>query len=310
MNSESDSLSLDGRGHGEGDATQSPPKKFLHFWKVQSIGNDFPLISMPDVRAISSGASDDFMLTSLSIQMSDRRFGVGGDGLLAYEWEGDAVRLRMFNPDGTEDFCGNGLRCVAWHVHLAQGATRFMIKHLDREVPVWIEDGRVFTKIGVASYNPDHVPTASMGELYNATVWNGMDAGMPMNLFGSALTTGSSHVVISTYALPDDDSFKSVSPKIEVDPMYPQRTSVIWRREIEPMKVEIRIWERGVGETQGCGTGSSAAAADYLRGKGKGGRVEVQNPGGTIFISMDRWDAPITVEGTAEQVYEGHFLVN
>lgn len=281
----------------------------LHFWKLQSIGNDFPLVSITDVRALAAGASDDFMLTSLAIQMSDRRFGVGGDGLLAFEWEGDAVRLRMFNPDGTEDFCGNGLRCMAWHIFLSQGATRFTIKHLDRDVPVRIEDGRVFTDIGSASYNPDLVPTSSMGELYNATIWSGMDSGMPLSLFGSALTTGSTHVVISTYALPDNDSFLSVSPKIEVDPMYPKRTSVIWRREVEPMKIEIRIWERGVGETLGCGTGSSAAAADYLRGKGQGGRVEVKNPGGTVFVSMDRWDASITVEGEAEQVYEGDFLV-
>jgi diaminopimelate epimerase len=213
----------------------------------------------------------------------------------------------MFNPDGTEDFCGNGLRCAAWHVHLEQGATDFTIKHLDREVPVSIQNNKIFTIIGRADYTPSAVPHTGFRELFNGNIWSGMDAGMPLSLYGSALTTGSTHVVIPTFAIPDDDSFRSVSAKIEVDPLFPNRTSVIWRREIEPMRLEIRIWERGVGETQGCGTGSSAAAADYLRSKGIGGRVEVLNPGGAVIVFMSRWDSPITVEGTAERVYTGEF---
>jgi diaminopimelate epimerase len=147
-----------------------------------------------------------------------------------------------------------------------------------------------------------------MGELFNATIWSGIDAGMPLSLFGSALTTGSTHVVIQTYSLPDDDTFRSVSAKIEIDPMYPQRTSVIWAQEAGPDELKIRIWERGVGETQGCGTGSSAAAADYLRRKNRGGLVKVQNPGGTISVSMDRWSAPITITGEAHVRFRGRFL--
>lgn len=283
----------------------------LRFWKVESIGNDFPLIYLPDMRAIAGGASDDFMLASLAVQMCDRHFGVGGDGLLAYEEDGDGnLRLRMFNPDGTEDFCGNGLRCLAWHAHLEKPQlSKFTIQHLSQAVPCWIQNDRVFTQLGSADYTPERVPHTGFGQIFNSTVWSGIDGGMPLSLMGSALTTGSTHVVIPTYAIPDDDTFRSVSAKIEVDPQFPQRTSVIWRREVEPMKLEIRIWERGVGETQGCGTGSSAAAADYLRAKGTGGRVEVINPGGSIFVSMDRWDAPITVEGRAKRVYEGRFVL-
>ena len=85
------------------------------------------------------------------------------------------------------------------------------------------------------------------------------------------------------------------------------RTSVMWSQEISENVIRIRPWERGVGETRGCGSGSSAAAADYLRRKGRGGSVEVQNPGGSVIVRMTRWDAPIEVEGIAHEVYQGQF---
>jgi diaminopimelate epimerase len=280
----------------------------LPFWKVESVGNDFPLLHTSDVEALSaeSGASVDFLLTDLAIRMSDRRCGIGGDGILVLGQTDEGLRLRMFNPDGTEDFCGNGLRCAAWHAH-DQGWLGFdgSILHLGQSVSAHIRGDLVTTEMGKASYNPDDVPTKAMGELFNQTIWSGMDYGMPLSVPGSALTTGSTHVVIPTFALPDDDTFRSVSAKIEVDPMYPNRTSVIWTREIEPMVLEIRIWERGAGETMGCGTGSSAAAVNYLRQRSKGGVVEVRNPGGSLKVSMDRWDAPISVEGKAVMVYKG-----
>ena len=270
------------------------------FSKVEAIGNDFPLIH-----------ADDFSgdLATLAVAICDRHFGVGGDGLLTVQREDEAIFLRMFNPDGTEDFCGNGIRCAARYVHdIGWKGDEFEIRHRDRTIPVKIADAQISTQIGLASYDPDQVPTQAMGELFNATIWSGMDAGMPLSLFGSALTTGSTHVVIQTYSLPDEETFRSVSAKIEVDRMYPQRTSVIWAHEAGPDELKIRIWERGVGETQGCGTGSSAAAADYLRRKNRGGPVKVHNPGGTISVSMDRWNAPITITGEAHVRFRGRFL--
>ncbi|MDR3689411.1 MAG: diaminopimelate epimerase [Fimbriimonas sp.] len=276
----------------------------LPFWKLQSIGNDFVLIHLDDLKV---EADLDGALAQLAIRACNRRFGIGSDGLLAVSMSGSDVLMRMFNPDGTEDFCGNGLRCAAFHCHGAGWVgTAFTMRHLGREIAVTVDGSKVTTNIGGADYDPARVPQKN-GELFNQTVWSGMDSGMPLSLFGSALTTGSTHVVIPTSCLPDDDSFRSISPKIETDPLYPQRTSVIWSQEIEPMKLKIRIWERGVGETLGCGTGSSAAAADYLRRKSKGGSVEVVNPGGSVTVSMDAWYTPITVEGIATEVYQGKF---
>lgn len=280
----------------------------MRFWKLQSIGNDFPLVHLEDVGSLDLGR--------LAIAMCNRRLGAGGDGLLAVGMEEGDVRLRMFNPDGTEDFCGNGLRCAARHVvDLGWVCASFNLRHLDRVVPTTVEGPRISTMIGKASYKPEDVPHLFVGEAFSRTIWSGMVDGMPLSLFGSALTTGSTHTIIPTTVLPDDDSFFSVAPHIEHDEHFQQRTSVIWSREVAPMTLEIRIWERGVGETLGCGTGSSAAAVDYLRRRGadspiEGGyRVEVRNPGGTVFVRTAAWSGDLTIEGEAFAVYGGEWPV-
>lgn len=138
----------------------------IPFWKLQSIGNDFPLVPLADLRALLDetvresldalhppeaecfvspdwAATDlESVLARLAVAMADRRFGVGGDGLLAAEPLGEGrVLLRMFNPDGTEDFCGNGLRCAAVHAH-ARGwvGDAFTLEHLGRDVAVQIRN--------------------------------------------------------------------------------------------------------------------------------------------------------------------------
>ena len=278
----------------------------MKFWKVQSIGNHFPLIHLDSV----TGATPEEVtakLTQLSIDMCRHHFGIGGDGLLAVGMEDGDVRLRMFNPDGTEDFCGNGIRCAAKHVH-DQGwvGNTFNIRHLDRVVPCTIDGNLIKTEIGTASYDPKDVPTNIQGELYNETIFAARIDDWSVVLQGSALSTGSTHVILPTGSFPDDDGFVKISQKLEHDPRFPQRTSVIWVvRDDKALK--IRIWERGVGETKGCGTGSSAAAVDWMRRRGEGGRIEVKNPGGSVWVSADTWHHPITIEGTAETVFEGEF---
>lgn len=280
----------------------------LNFWKLQSIGNDFPLLHTADVRAYA-GDRLDFELARLAVAMCDRHFGVGGDGLLTVEMEEGDVRLRMFNPDGTEDFCGNGIRCAARHV-FDEGwvGSSFVVRHLDRKVPTEVsEDGWIHSQLGRASYAPEEVPHTALGELFNVTVWSGMDAGMPLSFFGSALTTGSTHTIIPTQELPDDDSFASISAKIEVSPLFPARTSVIWRKEVSPNHLQLRIWERGVGETLGCGTGATAAAIDYLRRNNSGGTVTVDSKGGQLQVGAISYDKEARLSGKAVPVYRGIF---
>lgn len=289
------------------DALQNIP-----FWKVQSIGNDFVLVHDDDIKAIVATSEVEGFLPKLSALTSERRYGIGSDGLLLLSKSDGGLLLRMFNPDGTEDFCGNGLRCAAFHGHrLGWVGSEFVIRHRDRNVVTSIgHDGRIATTLGVASYRPEDVPVRATAEVFNTTVWNGMIDGQPLNIFGSALSTGSTHVVIPTVALPDNESFKSISRAIEIDHRFPSHTSVIWTKEESPNVLSIRIWERGAGETQGCGTGSSAAAADYMRRRGHGGPIVVHNPGGSVTVDATSWDKALTIKGNASEVFAGSYSVS
>lgn len=280
----------------------------IPFWKMQSIGNDFPIVHLSDVVGQN--------LPALAIKLTNRRLSVGGDGLLVVGMEEGDVRLRMFNPDGTEDFCGNGLRCAAQHA-ADQGwvGDQFAVRHLDQVVRSTLVEGKVQSVFGPASFDPAKVPHLYVGEAFDRTIWSGLVGGYPLSLFGSALSTGSTHVVIPTGSLPDNSSFFSVAPLIENDEHFPQRTSVIWAQETAPMKLKIRIWERGVGETMGCGTGSMAAAVNYLRLKNAiapvpaGYSVEVTNPGGVVTVKTSSWFGNLTLEGVAKTVFTGTVAV-
>lgn len=303
----------------------------LPFWKVESVGNDFPLIHLNDAHELHAAMNAetraraatlpsaplevrpepvdfDTFLSELAIAICDRHRGVGGDGLLAVAIEEGRLRLRMFNPDGTEDFCGNGIRCAVQHSREIGWITDGVeVRHRQHAIEASVSpDGRITTAIGPADYTPAKVPVLG-GPYFNTTVWSGMDSGMPLSLFGSILTTGSTHTIIRTESLPDDETFRAVSAKIEHDAKFPDRTSVIWAQKIAPFHLKIRIWERGVGETFGCGTGASAAAADLLRREGTGGTVTVESKGGSLSVSAPAWDRLLQVEGTARTAFSGRY---
>ncbi len=282
--------------------------KSIPFWKVESVGNDFVLIHDEDAHRLAQGENEAF-LVKLAISASERRFGVGSDGLLVIASTGPDLTLRMFNPDGTEDFCGNGLRCAAVHATF-QGwvGEKFTIHHHGEDVAARVcGEGCVETQLYAASYEPARVPVHfvdNADQTYNRTpLWSGIEVD------GSSLSTGSTHTVLWPAVLPGDEEFLRIGPLIETNLQFPERTSVIWAHETAPMRLQIRIWERGAGETLGCGTGASAAAVDYLRRKGTGGSVEVTSKGGSLQISAPSWDAPLLVRGVAKQLYRGDYLL-
>ncbi|MEQ1821417.1 MAG: diaminopimelate epimerase [Fimbriimonadaceae bacterium] len=267
------------------------------FWKVQSTGNHFVLIEpqpgWPEER-----------LVEFVIRASRPHFGIGSDGVLVLARAENGLQLRMFNPDGTEDFCGNGLRCAAVFGRLRGfvNSDQFVISHLGREVQVTTNGPSARTTLQSATYDPLAVPHLFGHEMVNEQI---LLSGVPYRIH--AISTGSTHVVLPVAKLPEDEQFFAVSRELEHHPMFPERTSAMWMQELSENQVRLRIWERGAGETMGCGTGSTASAVAYCRERGACGQIQVHNPGGTVQVELATWDAAPTVTGEAEILFEGQF---
>lgn len=275
----------------------------LEFHKYVSIGNDFVLLENEEVRKLFP----DEPYAMLAEKLCNRHFGVGSDGLLTWEMVDDKVHMRMFNPDGTEDFCGNGLRCAALHTNRrlkTENRKPFTMVHGGRELQVnfgianWID-----VQLPVPDYSEQGVPLKQgTGEVFEREV---VIANERLNL--CSVSVGSTHTIVLRESPPSEELFQKVSSKLEHYEWFPQRTSVIWLwPETKYNEIRIRIWERGVGETLGCGTGSAAAAACWFRIHPLAA-VAVQNPGGECAVSKGP-EGTIIASARAKHVYSGTAL--
>ncbi len=267
------------------------------FTKMQGAGNDFIVVE-----------GEDHDWSRLAPELCHRNFGAGADGILVALPSGiGAVRMRMYNPDGTEDDCGNGLRCLALFARrrgLVE-ADRFRIETLSglKEVQVSAAGSRsasVTVRMGRPVLEPSGIPAR----------FDGADVlGRRLTVEGEdleihSLFTGTAHTVL--FETPDEERFQRLSPRIEHHPLFPERTSVLWTETAGNGSARVRIWERGVGETLACGTGAAAVAvASHLSGRA-GSTVEVHSRGGVLRVEIAP-DLSLTLTGPAALVYEGHW---
>lgn len=264
---------------------------------MQGAGNDFVVVS---------GEEEDW--SALAPALCDRRSGAGADGVLAALPSAAAdVRMRMYNPDGTEDECGNGVRCLALYA-LRKGlvsSREFRMETLSGVKRIALEEtptgARVTAGLGAPRLEPRQVPVLVEG-------CDALGIRLPVDgevLQAHALSTGTAHTVI--FEIPDEERFQRLSPLIEHHPLFPERTSIMWTEITGPDQARVRIWERGAGETLACGTGAAAVAvAARLLGK-TGPRVAVASRGGTLEIEIDE-GLSLTQTGPAAVVYEGRWL--
>lgn len=258
----------------------------LDFTKIQTIGNDFVLVDQSDVVGLD--------LSALAVRLCKRHFSIGADGLLVVQPDPRGLRLRMFNPDGSEDFCGNGLRCAGWYAHESGWVgSSFEIEHGGRWIPASVREGRVSVTLPAASFDPALIPI--QGEPQQTL----------FGIQGTAVTTGSTHFVTFCDTLPHDDEFFRISPQIECDSIFPERTSVMYTQVLSPTHLQLRIWERGAGETLGCGTGSVAAAVVWSRKSGQTGEIIVSNPGGDLEVHVEDWTQPVLSTSRPQVVFRG-----
>ncbi len=285
-------------------------KQKLKFTKMSACSNDYIYINLFDPE--NTVSSPEF----LSIYLSDRHNGVGGDGviLICPSDKADA-EMRMFNLDGSEGLmCGNGIRCVAKYLFdngIAQGEKvgegRYVL-HIDtrsgvKECVVITKNGlvsKVTVDMGKAELAPDKVPVRLEGERV---------VNKPISIDGdvyriTCCSMGNPHCTVFVPSV-DKLDLENLGPKFENDPMFPERVNVGFVEVIDKHTLKARIWERGSGETMACGTGTCAAVvAATLNGYCEKGRdIRVILKGGELKIHYT--DDRVLMTGKAEKVYDG-----
>jgi len=278
----------------------------LHFSKYQGLGNDFLILE--GRRGQLTGEIRDPSAEWVK-RVCDRRFGVGGDGLiLALPSEGAAdLRMRIFNADGTEaEMCGNGIRCLARFLADSDGSpvgARWSIETPAGLIcPELQGDGQLKVDMGAPFLQPDQVPTGL------AVSDRGLPEGVVeldgVELAVAAVGMGNPHVVVPVEDL-DAIPFESWGAALERHPMFPARTNVHFLRVHDRRSLEIRVWERGAGPTLACGTGACATlVAACLLGLSDD-QAEVLLPGGPLQIAWTGREGSVLMTGPAEAVFDG-----
>ncbi len=248
----------------------------IEFLKMQGLGNDFLVF---DAR---SAAADTRLSSSKLRALADRRTGVGFDQALMLERPRDArnrVFYRIFNSDGTEvEQCGNGARCIAalLYARAPQSGREVAMESLAGIVHARVDDdGMVSVDMGAPNFDPRAIPMVAAAE---ATTYSLQVDGADVEI--GAVSMGNPHAVLQ---VPDIESapLERFGPSIERHPRFPKRTNVGFMQIVDRACIRLRVFERGVGETQACGTGACAAVAVGKRWGLLDQDVRVELPGGT-----------------------------
>ena len=274
----------------------------MKFTKMHGIGNDYIYINCMD--------GIEFDPSELSIKISDRHFGVGSDGIILICPSDIAdFKMRMFNADGSEGkMCGNGIRCFSKYVYAKNltDKTELKIETLSGVKTTWltVEDGEVTAvrvNMGSPILNPAEIPVKFEGESM---------INQPITVDGerwnvTAVSMGNPHCVIYVGDVEELD-LEKIGPKFENHELFPDRVNTEFVKPISADTVEMRVWERGSGETWACGTGACAVAvASILNGVVEGNTVHVKLRGGDLTIEWNRDANAVYMTGPATFVFEG-----
>ncbi len=268
----------------------------LPFTKMHGLGNDFIVFEITD----DSGVPDAATMRKLA----DRRTGIGFDQalvLLPPRREGTDVYYRIFNSDGSEvQQCGNGARCIG-----ALVARKLERHEVAMDSPGGLVraavagDGLVTLDMGVPNFDPAALPFEATREadIYPLRIGES-------ELRIGAVSMGNPHAVMQVSSV-REAPVDTIGPAVENHSRFPQRTNVGFLEVVNRNHIRLRVFERGAGETQACGTGACAAVAVGRRWGLLDSEVNVDAPGGRMTI---RWEGPgehLWLTGPAVSVYEG-----
>jgi diaminopimelate epimerase len=274
---------------------------------MHGAGNDFVLLDLLRTDVTQPAPPD---WSALAQEMCDRHFGIGSDGLLlVLPSERADVRMRMFNPDGSESAsCGNGIRCLGRYVRdrYGLGNPGLCVETGAGLTTITVHpDGLVTVDMGMPIFAPAEIPTTLSGE-------NALDIPLEVGeerFTVSCISMGNPHAI--TFVEPgvlDEYPLETIGPKVEHHALFPQRTNFEVCEVVAPDQMRVRVWERGAGITLACGTGACAATVAAAVAGRITPPLRVDLPGGTLTID---WAPGGTVRmtGPAEYVFTGAYRV-
>ena len=277
----------------------------MKFTKMHGLGNDFVVVD-----GFSESVPNAQILEKMTVEICDRRTGIGADGLIVVMPSDKAdFRMHYINSDGSlAEMCGNGIRCLSKYAY-EHGLTKsvdFMVETLGgvNRQELTVEDGRV-VEISVDMGQP-HFLRSEIPMLGN----EGEVRDEPLEVDGTeyritALSTTNPHVVMFVDDV-DDAPLSELGPKVENHPAFPSRTNVEFVQILDRGNVRMRIWERGCGETLASGSGSSASAVASMVNGLTDGDVNVHVRLGILRISWEQ-GGNITMRGPAAEVFSGEW---
>lgn len=276
----------------------------MKFTKMQGIGNDYVYVNC--LQETIENPSE------LAKKISDRHYGVGSDGLIMINPSDKAdFEMEMYNADGSRgEMCGNGIRCVAKYVYdygltdktSISVETLTGIKYLD----LTVEDGKVVlvkVDMGKPMLRPEEVPVVSEKEevIDEPITVDGQEYRM------TCVSMGNPHAVVFIDQDVKEFPLETVGVKFENHERFPKRVNTEFVNVLDRHTAQMRVWERGSGETLACGTGACAVAVACALNGLTEDEVTVKLLGGDLQIKWDREKNTVYMTGPAEVVFDGEW---
>lgn len=278
----------------------------LSFTKMHGTGNDYIYVDLFQQKLENQA--------EVAKVVSDRRFGIGSDGLICIAPSETAdCRMIMYNADGSEGaMCGNGIRCVAKYVYdrgiVPKDHMSIETKSGVKQLELTVEEGKaVYVKVnmGEALLKPSEIPVQAEGEDFIARQ---IEAG-GRSYTVTCVSMGNPHCVVFTEGI-DGLDLEKTGPLFENHPLFPDRINTEFVEVIDDHTLKMRVWERGSGETVSCGTGTCAATvAAVLNGHcPRGEEVEVRVRGGALYDTYLE-NGEVLMKGPATEVFQGEIEI-
>ena len=275
----------------------------MKFTKLHGCGNDYVYVNLFE-ETIENPAE-------LSIEISDRHFGIGSDGLITIgPSEVADFRMRIYNADGSEaEMCGNGIRCVAKYVydHKLTDKTEITVESGAgiKTLKLFVEDGKVAqvrVDMGEPILTPDLIPVVADGEKV-------IDEEIEVCGKIWKRTCVSMGIPPAVVFVDDVDNFEleKYGPHFENHPRFPKRTNTEFVKVISRNEASMRVWERGSAETWACGTGTCATAMACILNGLTDNKVLVHLRGGDLTIEYDEETNHVFMTGPATEVFNGEY---